>query len=182
VLKYFFTITFLALIACKVVEPLINAVRFEQTSNEVMSVSENDIIEVKSYLPIPYHSGGSEIQETSTKTCNYEGHFYNIVEKRFSNDTLYLKLQDNLSARERFDALSNAVKSIVTAEATEKNTPAKKTMPSLEDITKVFLPAKIPTIQNENWSISEVSSMQYKDNTLLFSNPFLFPFAPPPKA
>jgi hypothetical protein len=180
-LKYLFIITLLALIAYKVAEPLINAARFLETDNEVVRINEDDVIDVKSYLPIPYHSGDSEIQETPTKTCNYEGRFYSIIGKRFSNDTLYLKLQNNLSARERFDALSNAIKFIVADEATEKNTPAKKTIPSLEDITKVFLPAKIPTIQSENWSISEGSLTQYKDNSLSFSNPLLSLFAPPPE-
>ena len=181
-MKHFFIITLLALIAYKVAEPLINAVRFEQTNNEVMTVNEDDIIEVKSYLAIPYHSGEREIQETNAKTYNYEGHFYSIIERRFSNDTLYLKLQNNLSARERFDDLSNAVKAVVATENTDKNTPVKKSTPSLEDITKVFLPAKTPIIQSENWSISEGSLTQYKDNSLSFSNPFLSLFAPPPEA
>ncbi len=180
-LKHFFIITFLALIAYKVAEPLVSAVRFEQADKEVMSLNEDEIIEVKSYLSIPYHSGASEIQENATNTCNYEGHFYNIIEKRISNDTLYLKLQNNLSARERFDALSNAVKSIVATEATEKNIPAKKTMPSLEDIVKVFLPAKTPIIQSENWAIIEGSLTQYKDISLSFSNPLLSLLTPPPQ-
>ena len=170
------------LIAYKVAEPLINAVRFEQTNNEVVTVNEDDIIEVKSYLAIPYHNGEREIQETNAKIYNYEGHFYSIIERRFSNDTLYLKLQNNLSARERFDDLSNTIKAVVATENTDKNTPVKKSMPSLEDITKAFLPAKIPTIQSENWLLSEGSSTPYKDNSLSFSNPFLSLFAPPPEA
>lgn len=180
-MKHLFIITLLALIAYKVAEPLANAVRFEQANNEVMSQNEAEIIEVKSYLPIPYHSGANEIQESATNTCNYEGHFYSIIEKRFSNDTLYLKLQNNLSARERFDALSNAVQSVIVTGATEKNAPAKKMAISLDDIVKVFLPAKSPIIQSENWAIIEGSLTQYKDISLSFSNPLLSLLTPPPQ-
>jgi hypothetical protein len=177
----------LFLIFCKVAEPLISVVRFEQTTDEATSFiqNENDIFEVKAYLSIPYHSENSTESITENNVYQHEGQFYNIVEKRFANDTLYLKLQNNLSARDRFTSLTEVVKEMsLHKDMSNKNTPSKKSAAlNLEDLSKVFLPTSAPEIKKCNvfYSVS-LPKRQSWDVTPFLTSAYLSILSPPPQA
>ncbi len=186
-MKNLVVITMLVLICCKVAEPLLRVVRFEQTTAETTSFvqNENDIFEVKAYLSIPYHSENSTESITENNVYQHEGQFYNIVEKRFANDTLYLKLQNNLSARDRFASLTEVVKELsLHKDASSKDSPAKKTTAlNLEDLSKVFLPSSAPEIKKCNVFYSEsLPKGQPWDVTPFLTSAYLSIVSPPPQA
>jgi hypothetical protein len=133
-------------IACKVVEPSLFAWQFNESSQaENVDVYDAQTREVKIYHPLPYHNA-TEVEKEVSSLYQEGDKFYNVVEQRFQNDTFYIKIQDNLSARERFFALGNAVKDLKSTSKDENKTPSKSTF-SLEDFSKFYFPSTAPAIE-----------------------------------
>ena len=174
----------LFLLFCKIAEPLISVIQFEQTTDGNALIINDDFFEVKAYFAIPYHNANSVETELESNTYQHEGQFYSIIEKRFANDTLYLKLQNNLSARERFASLTEVVNEMsLSKNSVNKDIPAKKsTAINLEDLSKVFLPTFAPEIIkfNDFYSINFSPKKNWKD--ISFQNSaYLSIFSPPPQ-
>lgn len=64
-------------------------------------------VELKIPLSIPY--GTSWENDAPAGLIRYGDKFYNIVEQRYENDSLYTVMQANLSAREQFFALADKI-------------------------------------------------------------------------
>jgi hypothetical protein len=166
---------------CKVVEPAMYAWQFEvQTLAESVSIYNEQTREIKVYHPLPYHSnwdGNREISDVYREGDK----FYNVIESRFSNDTFYIKVQDNLSAREQFFALGDAVQKMTmdSNNSRESNSPSKNII-SFEDLLKGVVPALMPQICSESWLVSESSYRFYSNLSHFFDSPFLTILVPPP--
>jgi flagellar basal body L-ring protein FlgH len=136
-LKYILSIALLLAALCKIVQPAMCVWEYHQTAKaDNVAVYDNQTREIKIYYPLPYHNN-TDVEHLISDVHEENGTFYNVVEKSYQNDTFYIKIQENLSAREQFYALSNAMQSIDEHDATKIPTKADF---SLEDLTKVFPP------------------------------------------
>lgn len=66
-----------------------------------------EFVEIKIPLSIPY--GTNWQNDDPTGLIRYGDKFYNIIEQRYENDSLYTLMQANLSAREQFFALADKI-------------------------------------------------------------------------
>ena len=132
---------------------MVVALRFvnamDVAASDLVNVEEQ--IELKVYMPLPY---GSDWENKSPfPECIKRGNnFYNIVERRYINDTFYVKMQRNHNVREQFDALSTAVNSLLADKDQDKNQPSKTTNISLDDLIKIFPPPTFSTIVKANYA------------------------------
>lgn len=167
-MKQIFVISLVFLMLYKSVEPITLCLDFKKTAQSSVQFIENeDIITLKVYYPLPYSSQSHELSENQNLIKNGDS-FYNIVEQRYDQDTFYLKIKSNLSARERFSALSdvvNELKSIKgTASKDQKST--KTTTIKVVDYIKPELPQFSATpiyigVNHElknNWAYFDFSS------------------------
>ncbi len=66
-----------------------------------------ELVEIKIPLSIPY--GTNWQNDAPSGLIRYGDAFYNIMEQRYENDSLYTLMQANLSAREQFFALADRI-------------------------------------------------------------------------
>jgi hypothetical protein len=149
--KIFLTISLLAVLLFKISEPLVIALRFgnavDVSASELVNIEEQ--IELKVYMPLPY---GSDWENKSPfpESIKRGNNFYNVVERRYVNDTFYVRMQLNHNAREQFDALSTVVNSMMTDKDQDKKQSSKTTTVSLDDLIKIFPPPVSSTIVKAN--------------------------------
>ena len=93
------------------------------------SLLSDERITLKVPLALPY--GTTWNNDSPEGLIRYEGDFYNIVEQRYENDSLYTVMQANLSAREQFFALAERIQQ-------EFGHDVNKTGNPLEKSSKVF--------------------------------------------
>lgn len=108
-------------------------------------VDKNGQMELKIYAPLPYGSNWEDNDPTQ-EIFQKDNNFYNIVARRFQNDTFYLKIQYNLAAKDRFQQLSEAINTALLQKTQSDGKSSTKTSFSLEDLIKVFPPPIAPTI------------------------------------
>lgn len=108
----------------------------------------------------------------------HEGKFYNIVHQKIENDTAYVTLKTNLSARERFLELADQV--ITTQRNPSDQTPFQKAIRSLSDLVKVYW-VSAGMIIFERISVLIKEPSQYRDGSLFLKVPFLALLSPPPE-
>jgi hypothetical protein len=117
-----------------------------ETSLVPDDIIDNDgQIELKIYAPLPYGSNWED-KDPTQELFQKDNNFYNIVARRFQNDTFYLKIQPNLNARARFDALSSVINQALLHKTQQKQSSSNEMKFSLEDLIKVFPPPTPPTI------------------------------------
>ncbi|MFN8347278.1 MAG: hypothetical protein U0X91_19905 [Spirosomataceae bacterium] len=109
-----------------------------------------------------------------------DGDFYNIVNRYYQNDTLYIVLKTNQQARERFIELSGQILESLDAASKAPSTPAGKTIELLQGMTKIYL--SNPDLV---WPPLLLSGLLpepiYSDPRQLLSDPFRKLFSPPPE-
>ena len=133
-------------LCCKIAEPVLLTLSLrESAAAEQFEVNENETRTLKVYQPMPYHGDVEKNLEVS-RIYKEGDKFYHIVEQSFKNDTFFIKIQDNISARDRFFALGDAVKDL-NINKENSNTNEHKTTLSLEDLTKVFPPSTQPLLK-----------------------------------
>jgi hypothetical protein len=154
---------------CKIIEPTLLSQSFkDSTDAEQFEVYDDQTRTIKIYQPMPYHND-METKKQVSELYQEGDKFYHIVEQSYKNDTFYIKIQDNMSARERFFALGDAVNSLnLDKENNTTSTPTKSTL-SLEDLTKVFSPSNAPRLEREFFA--------YTTSTTRLSNEYLFAFS-----
>ncbi|MBU1822854.1 MAG: hypothetical protein KKG00_15270 [Bacteroidetes bacterium] len=79
----------------------------EMHNNPTSEQLGDELVEIKIPLSIPY--GSSWQNDDPSGLIRYGDKFYNIVEQRYENDSLYTLMQANLSAREQFFALADQI-------------------------------------------------------------------------
>ena len=88
-------------------------------------------------LSIPY--GTTWQNDNPSGLIQYNGNFYNIVEQRYENDSLYTVLRSNLSAREQFFAIADQIQQQL-GQDTDKGNPVERTAKLLAGALKHYLP------------------------------------------
>jgi hypothetical protein len=146
-LKPLSIIAILLVLLCKISEPLVMSLRYTAAETSfVPDIMDNEgQIELKIYAPLPYGSNW-ENNDPTQELFQKDDNFYNIVARRFQNDTFYLKIQPNLNARARFDALSSVINQALLQKTQQKQSTSNDIKFSLEDLIKVFAPPTSPTI------------------------------------
>ncbi len=127
---------------------MVAALRFARAvETHIPTITTNDQqIEVKIYAPLPYGTNWEEIDPIQ-KSFKKGDAFYNMVERRYVNDTLYFTLQRNLNAHDAFDALSTIVNAIALGEK-QQQAPIPKHHPTVSaaDFMTVFPPSNPPAM------------------------------------
>jgi hypothetical protein len=133
---------------------MVVALRYENAKEVAVSelVNVDEQIELKVYMPLPY---GSDWENKSPfpESVKRGNNFYNVVERRYVNDTFYVRMQLNHNAREQFDALSTAVNSLMAEKSQDKKPSSKTTTVSLDDLIKIFPPPVSSTIVKANYVV-----------------------------
>jgi hypothetical protein len=101
------------------------------------SVLSEERITLKVPLALPY--GTAWNNDTPEGLIHYEGDFYNIVEQRYENDSLYTVMQANLSAREQFFALADRIQQEFGHEVNKPGNPLEKSSKVFSSAIKHYL-------------------------------------------
>jgi hypothetical protein len=96
-------------------------------------------LELKLPLAIPYAQPWANA-EGSEGLVEVGGHFYNIAQQRYENDTLYTTLKTNLGAREQFAQLSEQIGGLLAGQPDPASGPTDGPAKLLKDCFKVYLP------------------------------------------
>jgi hypothetical protein len=161
---------------------MVMALRYESAmgvaASELVNIEEQ--IELKAYMPLPYCSDWDN-KSPFPESIKRGNNFYTIVEKRYVNDTFYVKMQLNHNAREQFDALSMAVNALMADSDQDKKESSKTSSITLDDLIKIFPPPASSTIVKANYALQTAKSTPnwYFDCTLLTSDSSIF--IPPPE-
>ncbi|HOY03878.1 MAG TPA: hypothetical protein PLO67_00675 [Saprospiraceae bacterium] len=141
------TISILAVLLWKTGEPLMMSLRYtEALAAPVPKIDkEDEQIVIKVHASLPY-TGNWEESDPEQKCFKVGEEFYNVVERRYENDTLYFTLQRNLNARDKFDALSTILNELNSGENTHKQQPGHHNAPSAKDFLTVFPPSVSPAV------------------------------------
>lgn len=97
-------------------------------------------ITLKIPLSIPY--GTTWQNETPEGLIRYEGSYYNIVEQRYENDSLYTVMQANLSAREQFFALAEKMQQEFGHDDTKAGNPLQKSVQLFSGAIKHYVTSR----------------------------------------
>ena len=158
------------------------ALRYENAKDVAASdlVNTEEQIELKVYMPLPY---GSDWENKSPfpESVKRGNTFYNVVERRYVNDTFYVKMQRNDNARTQFDALSVAVNDLLADNDQDKKQSSNTSTVSLDDLIKIFPPPVSSTIVKANYAFKadRTASVWYVNCPKSTSNASIF--IPPPE-
>ena len=146
VLRLFFAISILAVLLYKISEPMVAGLRFASAVEKPLPkiTASDEQIEIKIYAPLPYGVNWEEVDPIQ-KSFKKGDAFFNMVERRYVNDTLYFTLQRNLNAHDEFDALSSIVNALISDDQQQQQS-SHHTTTSAEDFMKVFPPSTPPAL------------------------------------
>jgi hypothetical protein len=94
-------------------------------------------VTLKVPLAIPY--GTTWNNDAPEGLIRYEGDYYNIVEQRYENDSLYTVMQANLSAREQFFALADRIQQAFGHDLNKTGNPLEKSSKIFSTAIKHYL-------------------------------------------
>jgi len=128
--------------------------------------------------PLPYNTSW-ENADGMPGLFQDNGEFYNVVHQKIENDTAYITLKTNVSARERFLELADQVTRSSQGDSTDE-TPIRKAIRSLSDLTKVYwLSSLHATLIFTDIAANGLPSYSAIQNS--FISPILALLAPPPE-
>lgn len=138
---------------------------------------------VKMPLPsLPYNTAW-ENAEGQDGLIRQGNDFYNIMNQRHENDTLYVTLKTNQHARDRFFELASLIQEITDQTSDSPENPLNKAVKLLSELLKVYLPNSTmqwPAQPNElTAGMHSPSTFPTPNQTLLKSIQLLY--APPPE-
>jgi hypothetical protein len=102
-------------------------------------VAEDEWMVVKLPVSLPYATNWEDT-EGKEGLIQHGDQFYNIVEQRYQNDTLYTTLKTNISAREKFFSLVEEMNDL-TGQAAENTTkkPYSSLLKLLNQLSTVYI-------------------------------------------
>jgi hypothetical protein len=133
---------------------------------------------IKTYQPSLRDSARVEVN-------GYEGLYriedqlYNVVSCVHQNDTLFVTLQNNEAAWQRFSELAEMMQEVSSGNRTSH--PFSKAIKMLDDLSKVFLPVSAPGIDFKVESESHHISASFPDLEHTFLSHVLPLHCPPPE-
>ena len=137
--------------------------------------SGEDYLVLKVPLSLPYVAAWQN--DDPTGLVQYEGNFYNIVEQRYQNDSLYTVLRSNLTARDQFCALAEQIQQQLQQDT--KSASSSQTLKVLAGFCKNYLPTR--RVLTFFWWEQKTEKIAYpgRATTLLASDHR--PATPPPR-
>jgi hypothetical protein len=141
------------------------------------TVEEDEWVVVKMPVSLPY---ANDWEDTSGKEglIKHDGQFYNIVEQRYQNDTLYTTLKTNISAREQFFSIVEEMNDLSgkTAENNHKN-PYSSLVKLFKQLSPVYISSFFT--QHAHDPAACFTKAQVSVSTISFISP-AFPVNTPP--
>lgn len=147
-----------------------------QTATEVRTDDEYKLIKFP-VLTLPYNTSWENNEDVAGLFKNGDN-FYNIVHQKIENDTAYVILKTNLSARDRFLELADQITN--SSQDLSEQTPLRKAIRALADLVKVYWVSPSQTIFRCSELLVSVFS-QYESQNSFKSSPFLALLSPPPE-
>lgn len=154
---------------------------FDKDFRTASPTAENDEWQtLKMHLPtLPYNTTW-ENAEGQEGLIRHGDEFYNVTEQRHENDTLYVTMKTNQTARDRFFELADQIQEMTDQTAQSPDSPMGKAVKLLSDLLKVYLPTSImewPTAQ----VIESLSQENYATPTNSLLQAVLLLHCPPPE-
>jgi hypothetical protein len=129
---------FVVLLLLNVLGQSVAVLFIEEIHNTPVSANLGDEwVEITIPLSIPY--GTSWENDEPSGLIRYEDKFYNIVEQRYENDSLYTVMQANLSAREQFFALADKIQQEFGHDKTQAGNPFEKSAKLFSSAIKHYM-------------------------------------------
>lgn len=126
---------------------------------------------------LPYTTSW-ENEDGTAGLVKKDGGFYNIVHQKIVNDTLFVTLQSNSSARERFFELAGSMNDLSDSDKSKKS-PSERALKLLNDLVKSYLPIETRSALACEF-IPLANLVSFRDHTtLLISSPLSFESPPP---
>jgi hypothetical protein len=118
---------------------------------------------VKMHLPtLPYNTEW-ENTEGQDGLIRHGDEFYNVTEQRHANDTLYVTMKTNQTARDRFFELADQIQEMTDQTSQTPDSPMGKAVKLLSDLLKVYLPTS-----SMEWPSGQEITLSIQNN---YSNP-----------
>jgi hypothetical protein len=119
------------------------AVLYFEKDYQVAAVSgpRGDQKMIKMYHPSLPYSGDVEISGEIKGLIRTENEFYNPVQVLHSNDTLYITLESNQGARDRFVELAGAMEMLSDTKAEQPQSPYSKAIKLFSNLLNSYVPA-----------------------------------------
>ena len=149
-----------------------------QTATETQEGSEYKVMKFP-VTPLPYTTSWENTDDASG-LFQHGGEFYNVVHQKIENDTAYVTLKTNLSARERFLELADQMTE-TTRNPSADSHPLRKAIRSLSDLAKVYWVSPSRPV----WVFTDIASrafVSYSATNITFISPLLTLFSPPPES
>lgn len=98
---------------------------------------------LKMHLPtLPYNTTW-ENAEGQEGLIRHGDAFYNVTEQRHENDTLYVTMKTNQTARDRFFELADQIQEMTDQKSQSPDSPMGKVVKLLSELLKTYLPISI---------------------------------------
>lgn len=154
---------------------------FENEYRKASPISENDQWNtIKIPLEQLPYVAYQEIPAEQEGLIQKDGHFYNIVNRYYQDDTLYIILKTNQDARERFIELTDQIQGALDAASKTPTNPNRKALELLRGLTKIYL--SNPVLVCPPLLLSGLlPEPTYSNLTQRLRDPFCCLFSPPPE-
>ncbi|MCE7068140.1 hypothetical protein [Dyadobacter sp. CY326] len=107
------------------------------------TASKHEIPSKKAVLAIPApslpYTTSWENEDGTAGLIKKDGEFYNIVHQKIENDTLFVTLQVNASARDKFVELADSMNELSDNDKSKKSS-SDRALKLLQDLVKSYLP------------------------------------------
>ena len=149
-----------------------------QTAGEQQELDEYKVVKFP-VTTLPYTTSWENTDDV-VGLFQHEGEFYNVVHQKIENDTAYVTLKTNLSARERFLELADQITDI-SHHPSASAPPLRKAIRSLSDLAKVYWvsPGRVSVVFTD---IASRAFTAYSDAHITFISPLLALSTPPPES
>lgn len=125
------------------------------------TVANDEWQTLKMHLPtLPYNSTWKNT-EGQEGLIRHGDEFYNVTEQRHENDTLYVTMKTNQTARDRFFELADQIQEMTDQEAQLPDSPMGKAVKLLSDLLKNYLPTSITIME---WPTAQATESLNQEN------------------
>lgn len=127
---------------------------------------------------LPYTTSW-ENEDGTAGLVKKDGEFYNIVHQKIENDTLFVTLQTNASARERFIELAGSMNDLTDSD-NRKKSPSDHALKLLKSFVKSYLPIETKSeLAQINFLLQDL--IAFKEFLSFHAAPFCAFDSPPPE-
>ena len=147
-----------------------------QTATDLRADDEYKLIKFP-VVTLPYNSSWENTEDVAGLIKNGDK-FYNVVHQKIENDTAYVTLKTNPSARDRFLELADQITN--TSQDLSQQTPLRKAIRALADLVKVYWVSPGQAIFRCSDLLVNIFS-RYESRNSFKSSPFLAILSPPPE-